>query len=337
MVTLMQAILRKPARLVGILVAISMTFAALAGIARAHVTLETREAKLGSSYKAVFKVPHGCEGAATTVVRIDIPEGVIGVKPMPKPGWTLTTERGAYQRAYKHFHGDLAEGVKTVTWRGGPLPDEFYDEFVLSTFVAGELPTGTIHFPVTQQCEAGSIAWTEVPSPGQDAHGLKAPAPSLRLVENVKTSATAQPAPGTSTTAATIKIDAPWSRATPAGTSVAAGYVKLTNTGKAADRLLGATFERAKSVEIHTMQHEAGVMKMRELPDGVELPPGATIELKPGGMHLMMLGLSEGLKANETVKGTLRFAKAGVVDVLFSVAALGAGAPAAASQHDHHH
>jgi uncharacterized protein YcnI len=63
----------------------------------AHVTLETQEAHVGSTYKAVLRVPHGCEGAATLKVRVQVPEGVIAVKPMPKAGWTLETVKGAYK------------------------------------------------------------------------------------------------------------------------------------------------------------------------------------------------------------------------------------------------
>jgi len=63
----------------------------------AHITLETQEAAVGSTYKAVLRVPHGCDGKATTAVRVQIPEGVIAVKPMPKPGWTLQTKKGKYK------------------------------------------------------------------------------------------------------------------------------------------------------------------------------------------------------------------------------------------------
>jgi periplasmic copper chaperone A len=73
---------------------------AAAGAAQAHVTLEASEAPVGATHKAVLRVPHGCEGAATTRVRLKIPEGVIAVKPMPKANWTLETVIGAYARAY---------------------------------------------------------------------------------------------------------------------------------------------------------------------------------------------------------------------------------------------
>lgn len=72
-------------------VAVAVT---LSTAASAHISLETKEAKVGAGYKAVFSVPHGCDGAATTEVSIDVPEGVIAVKPMPKPGWKLSLQKG---------------------------------------------------------------------------------------------------------------------------------------------------------------------------------------------------------------------------------------------------
>src|ERR1700754_5078350 len=98
--------------------------------ALAHITLETQEAAVGSTYKAIFRVPHGCEGKATTAVRVQIPEGGISVKPMPKPGWTLQTKKGKYEKSYQLYGETLSTGVKEVDWSGGNLPDEFYDEFI---------------------------------------------------------------------------------------------------------------------------------------------------------------------------------------------------------------
>src|SRR5438270_29360 len=80
----------------------------------AHVTLESQEAKVDGGYKAVLRVPHGCNGSATTSIRVKLPEGVIGVKPMPKPGWTLTTSTGKYPKTYKLFHAELNEGVTEI-------------------------------------------------------------------------------------------------------------------------------------------------------------------------------------------------------------------------------
>lgn len=134
-------------------------------------------------------------------------------------------------------------------------------------------------------------------------------------------------------TAGPLKIEQPWTRATPAGAKVAGGYVAVTNTGATPDRLLGGSSEIAGKVEIHEMAVNNGVMTMRGLPDGVELKPGAKTELKPGGYHIMFMDLKRQLKEGETVKGTLIFEKAGPVPVEFSVQSVGARAPAEAHKH----
>ncbi len=153
--------------------------------AAAHVSLETRQATIGSSYKAVFTVPHGCAGSATVKIRVQIPEGVIGVKPMPKAGWTLETVKGKYAAEYD-FHGNkLSEGVKEVAWSGGKLADDNYDEFVVSTFLTGGLkPNTTLYFPVVQECEQGISRWIDIPKEGAEAreHDSKSPAPGLKLM-----------------------------------------------------------------------------------------------------------------------------------------------------------
>jgi periplasmic copper chaperone A len=134
-------------------------------------------------------------------------------------------------------------------------------------------------------------------------------------------------------TAGPLKIEQPWTRATPAGAKVAGGYVAVTNTGSATDRLLGGSSEIAGKVEIHEMAVNNGVMTMRGLPEGVELKPGAKLELKPGGYHIMFMDLKRQLKEGEKVKGTLSFEKAGAVPVEFSVQSVGARAPAEAHKH----
>lgn len=143
--------------------------------------------------------------------------------------------------------------------------------------------------------------------------------------------------PGTASandyTAGPLRIEQPWTRATPAGAKVAGGYVTVTNTGTAPDRLLGGASEIAGKVEIHEMAVNNGVMTMRGLPEGLEIKPGAKAELKPGGLHIMFMDLKRQLKEGETVKGTLTFEKAGPVAVEFSVQSVGARAPAAGHKH----
>src|ERR1700675_1941461 len=107
---------------------------ALAGasIALAHITLENQQAPVGASYKAVLRVPHGCDGSATVAIRVRIPEGYIDVKPMPKPGWKLTTVSGKYPKPVSLRATQVSEGVTEVDWTGGNLPAAYYDEFVLT-------------------------------------------------------------------------------------------------------------------------------------------------------------------------------------------------------------
>jgi uncharacterized protein YcnI len=152
--------------------------------AGAHITLEKDEAPVGASYKAVFRVTHGCDGAPTIGLRIVIPEGLVGVKPMPKPGWRIGASKSSYARAYEHLHGrTLSEGVTEVTWRGGELPNDFVDEFALFGFVAREMKGGeTLRFPVTQECAGGkTVEWSEVPK--NDGDHPDRPAPGLTLTE----------------------------------------------------------------------------------------------------------------------------------------------------------
>ena len=132
-----------------------------------------------------------------------------------------------------------------------------------------------------------------------------------------------------------LAIDHPWSRATPQGAQVAGGYLKITNGGQAADRLIGGSAELASRIEVHEMSMDQGVMKMRELKSGLEVKPGASVELKPGGLHLMFVGLKRPFAKGERVKATLQFEKAGKLDVEFTVEAIG-GAPAKQPQQHKH-
>ncbi|KFC68457.1 Hypothetical protein precursor [Bosea sp. LC85] len=151
--------------------------------ALAHITLETQQAPVGSTYKAVLRVPHGCKGAATTKVRVRIPEGVIAIKPMPKPGWILEAVKGPYGKAFDYYGTPTSEGVKEVVWSGGRLLDEHYDEFVLRGYLTSDLKADTIlYVPVVQECEGGDVErWIEIPAEGKSPDDYKFPAPGLKL------------------------------------------------------------------------------------------------------------------------------------------------------------
>ncbi|MBV9348270.1 MAG: copper chaperone PCu(A)C [Pseudolabrys sp.] len=130
-----------------------------------------------------------------------------------------------------------------------------------------------------------------------------------------------------------IKISAPWTRATPKGATVGGGYMTITNVGSQPDRLVSATSDIARSVEIHEMAVANGVMTMRPLDKGLDIKPGATVELKPGGLHVMFVGLGKALEKGSRVKARLTFEKAGTVDVEFDVAPIGASSAGASHGH----
>lgn len=299
-------------------------FALHATPATAHVTLEKADAPAGSYYKAVLKVGHGCQGSPTTALTATIPDGLVAAKPMPKPGWTVKTEAGPYDRAYA-FHGkEVKEGVRAISWSGGPLPDDFYDEFVFTAYLAPEAGARNVPIPVVQTCEKGEHRWVEVAK--AEGEKLASPAPVLKIAAPAASAGAAQAKVGA------LVIEAPWTRATPGGAKVAGGFLRITNTGTTPDRLIGGTFARSGEVQVHEMAMTGGVMTMRELSGGLEIPPGKTVELAPGGYHMMFMNLNAPLKEGDTVTGTLVFEKAGKVDVGYQVRGLGAksGDPAPA-------
>ncbi len=132
----------------------------------------------------------------------------------------------------------------------------------------------------------------------------------------------------------TLEIGHPWTRATPPGATVAGAFMTIGNSGNEPDRLVGGS-SPAGRVEIHTMEMTNGIMKMREMPDGLPLPAGETVELKPGGFHIMIVGLSAPFEEGRRVPLTLEFEKAGKVDVELAVSA--PGAPGTKDEHQHQH
>jgi uncharacterized protein YcnI len=150
-------------------------------VAFGHVTFEGAEARADSYYKAVLRVPHGCDGSPTSRIRIQIPDGVIAVKPQPKPGWTLSTTIGKLAQPYKDQDSTITEGVREVSWSGGRLADEHYDEFVMRVKLPNR-PGEMLYFPIVQECEKGTHRWIEIPDPGKSVDDYKEPAPGIRLL-----------------------------------------------------------------------------------------------------------------------------------------------------------
>jgi copper(I)-binding protein len=125
---------------------------------------------------------------------------------------------------------------------------------------------------------------------------------------------------------AQVSVEKPWSRATPPGAKVGAGFMQLRNAG-AADRVVGASSPVAGRVEMHITIRDGDVMKMREV-KSFEVPAGGTFELKPGGAHLMLTDLKRALKKGEKLPLTLKLEKGGQLELELSVEEMGARQPA---------
>lgn len=125
-----------------------------------------------------------------------------------------------------------------------------------------------------------------------------------------------------------LLVSNPFSRATPPGAKIAGAFMSIENQGKDADRLVSAKSPAAGTVEIHEMAMDAGVMRMRAV-SGIEVKPGATLALKPGGYHMMLEDLKKPLKEGDEIPLTLTFEKSGSIDILIKVEAMGA------SRHSH--
>jgi periplasmic copper chaperone A len=131
-----------------------------------------------------------------------------------------------------------------------------------------------------------------------------------------------------------ITIDKVWSRATPKGAIVGAGYLVIRNHGATPDRLIGGAADFAANVSVHEMSKDNGVMRMRELTSGLDIPANGQVVLSPGGYHLMFTGLKQPLKLGDSVKVSLTFEHAGTIAVEFAVGGIGASGPGGGAKPD---
>lgn len=164
---------------------VAVTTAALLALlalpAAAHVTANPNVAT-SPYHKIDFRIPHGCERSATTEVRVQIPDGVVGVKPQVTPGWEIETEIGEIE-PYDSHGTEITEGVREVRWTGGNLPDEHLQEFGLSVrFLDGAGDDeDVVYFPTVQICEEGEHRWIEIPDSVDQWGELDEPAPYVTL------------------------------------------------------------------------------------------------------------------------------------------------------------
>ena len=151
---------------------------AVPALASAHVVFTQTAALPGSNTVYALRIGHGCSGAATTALRVEIPEG-IAAKPQAKAGWTVTVERTPLKTPVKGEGGKMVmDRVSAITWTGN-LPDDQFDDFGLML----KLPatTGPVYFPAHQTCVTGHADWTDIPAASQAWHDVAHPAPVLNL------------------------------------------------------------------------------------------------------------------------------------------------------------
>ncbi|WP_417307402.1 copper chaperone PCu(A)C [Devosia sp.] len=320
--------------------ALAASLVLLPSLAFAHAGISPKTAANGSSVKLAVLVPHGCDGAATDTVIVTVPEGFVSAKPQAKAGWQIETTTGDYAGAYTVHGRSVTSGVTQITWSGGNLPNDHFDEFVLRGSLMGFEVETQLPIAVTQLCGDGSVVWDEVAAEGVDPHSLAHPAPVLTvtMADAAHGHDHAAMAHDHSAMAATdtvtigdLELSGAFSRATAPNAPVAGGYVTITNTGDSDDRLVAASSPVAGMVQLHEMKMDGDVMKMGELEDGISVPAGETVTLAPGGLHLMFMKLNDQLVEGETVPVTLTFEKAGSVDIDLAIGSSAATEPG----HDH--
>lgn len=150
--------------------------------AAGHVFISPDAAPAASTNIFAFGIDHGCAGEDTTTFRARIPEGIVAVLPVVKPGWTVETIDGRYESPHRLGEVELRGGTVEVRWTGGAVPDGFYDEFLIRARVADDVSAGTtIWFPVVQECPNAVHRWIGIPHEGEPVP--EEPAPGLRVVE----------------------------------------------------------------------------------------------------------------------------------------------------------
>lgn len=277
--------------------------------ASAQVALSQSTFQAGVNFAAFFKVERGCGASPTTALRVQIPDGVSVVELPEKPGWSVGPERSGGR-------------ITAVTWQGR-LESAQPDQFGLLV----KLPSkpGPLYFAAVQRCAGQEIRWTDTAS-GDTAH----PAPMLTLVAAAPDAHAHHASP--------IMIERPWSRATPPGAQTGVAYLTIVNHGSEPDVLVAASSPAAERVEFHVTTTTDGIMKMRPATSGVTVPAGGTVELKAdGGYHLMLGGLKAPLRSGTMLPVTLRFAKAGSIDVVFAIEPIGARGPSGGAAPEHNH
>ena len=286
----------------------------LAGIvpAGAHVTLTQDQADAGSRFVATFRIGHGCSGSPTTAIAIEIPEEVISARPKAKAGWSLAIAHAALAAPRKGEMGEsVSQRVTSVSWTGGQIPADAYDEFS----VLMKLPDmpGTLSFPATQTCAQGSEHW----SGADPAH----PVPKLVVAAGgpVHDSMAGMDMSGMGGEAPAAKatIGNAWFRALPPPLP-SGGYFTLHNNGTERLTLIGAESTACGMLMLHKSENSGGMSKMEDVAS-VDLPAGGDLAFAPGGYHLMCMQPTSAMQQGATVKATLLFKGGAKLEADFAV------------------
>jgi copper(I)-binding protein/uncharacterized protein YcnI len=286
----------------------------------AHVTLAEPQAKPGAQYTAQFTVGHGCDGSPTTMLAVHIPDGVTGLKPEAKAGWSVEMQRDGAK-------------ISQVVWKGGLIPADQKDSFSLDMVLPSR--TGQLVFTADQTCQKGSESWSELPA--ADGHKLKNPAPILTLTPtpvkstgdsmagmdmsgmgNMKMSGMKMggAAPAGANLQGVSVTDA-WIRALPSAVP-SGGYFTLHNGGTKPVVLTGASSPGCGMLMLHKSEDKGGMSSMTDVSE-VPVAAGASVQFTPVGFHLMCMDSKPAIKPGASVPVTLSFKDGAEMTVSFAV------------------
>lgn len=262
-------------------IAMAALFLLASSGAHAHIMLAEQTAMPGARFTAQFKVGHGCSGAPTTALSIAIPQGVTGVEPAERPGWTLTRDRQGAR-------------IAAVRWEGGSVASDKTESFALAmTLPARE---GQLAFPVTQICGTTEQQWNEVPAAGEKS---KRPAPILTITAARKETL--------------ARVRDGWFRALPSSVP-SGGYFTIDNSGAGSVILTGVQSPACGMV----MMHKSSGGGMAHVPE-LAVGAGQSLAFAPGGYHLMCMNSTALMKPGTAVPVTLSFRDGRTVTASFQV------------------
>lgn len=294
----------------------------LAAPAAAHVAFEPAEVPAGAEAQVMLKVQHGCDGAATTQLRIMLPRPIADARPVAAKGWLVKAQAGS-------------EGVEIELQNPAGAPADAVLEVPLA-LTLDPVPGGSEPVPVhvIQRCGDAEIAWIDAPADphaghdhdhgghgdhGGHDHGTTAethPAALLTVVA-AQEQRSFTPASVGNIVLSEGYIHAPVSP----NARTAAGFLTLVNNSASPLRLTAATAKGFRTVELHSMTMDNGTMRMRTLPDGVDLLPGQPVAFAAAGLHLMLIGPEAQPKPGDTVPVTLTFSDGSSLDTELAVRA----------------